>query len=149
MRAERADVFNVKEQLRIRNAILRGEQEAAARNVQAPLPVFDPWLAAERRAQEAEEARLARERAVSDAHREKQRREAEGRQLAQQLWAKARNELRDKVAEYRNAVNAAESKSNSADDAEAGQGILELAVAERRLAAAERDYAMHAQRSPM
>ncbi len=57
-----------------------------------------------------------------------------------------RGQLRDKVAEYRNAVAAAENKTNSPDDAEAAAGVIELAVAERRLSAAERDYALHASR---
>ena len=67
----------------------------------------------------------------------------------QREWAMVRGQLRDKVAEYRNAVAAAENKTNSPDDAEAAAGVIELAVAERRLSAAERDYALHASRSPL
>jgi hypothetical protein len=137
-------------QTEIRNAMLKGE-EAAAQNRPAPAaPVARDWFAAaEQQARKAETERLERDRKISEAHQARVQQQAEARQQAQRDWAMVRGQLREKVAEYRNAVSAAEAKTNSADDATAQAGILELAVAERRLAAAERDYAMHAARSPM
>jgi hypothetical protein len=139
-----------KKQVKILNAIRRGEEAAAAERPWVATPPMHDWfLAAEERARQAETERLDRERRISDAEVARRQAQSQMMQDRQREWAMVRGQLRDKVAEYRNAVSAAEAKTNSADDAEAQTGILELAVAERRLAAAEQSYAAHASRSPM
>jgi len=138
-----------KKQIDIRNKILRGEQDAAAARPQvAPLPVHDWFAVAAENAQKAEAERLERERKASDIERARRQAMAQAVQDRQREHGIVRGQLRDKVAECQQQVAAAEAKANSADDAEAQTGILELAVSERRLAAAQREFAMHMSHMP-
>jgi hypothetical protein len=140
--------MNWPDQIKIRNKILRGEEAAAARVSPSPRPVVDWFALAEQQARQAETERLDREKRLSDEHVARLQQQAAGRQLAQDLWAQARGELRNKVIEAQRQVATATNLANSADDDEAGRGVLALAVAERRLAQAERDFAFHMQRMP-
>lgn len=140
--------MNWPEQIRIRNEILKGEQATAARNERPIVPVRDWFAAAEEQARRAETERLERDRKVSEAHQARVQQQAEARQQAGRDWGMVRGQLRDRVAELQTQVAVAEAKTNSPDDVEAGAGILELAVAERRLAAAQRDFAQHMSRMP-
>jgi hypothetical protein len=139
-------------QIAIRNKILKGGREAAERRQpEAPVavPVVDWFLLQEQQARQAETERLERERRLSDEHTARLQQQAAGRQLAQSLWAQARSDLAAAVTELRRQVATAENKSNSTDDTQAGQGIVELAIAEKRLARAQAAYSQHCQRSPM
>jgi hypothetical protein len=131
------------------NLIKRQDDEAAARVAPATLPIVrDWWLVAEERARVDEAARAERDRVATEAHESRKRRDMDQRTAAQNAWAAVRTTLRDHVSELQKQVAAAEAKTNSPDDVEAGAGIVELAVAERRLAAAQRDFAMHMSRMP-
>lgn len=104
------------------------------------------------RAIQEERERLERrqdaERAATAARQAKQQREGEFRQAAQLAWAKRRDELREQVAELRRAIQQAESVMESAELAEAGIAAGQRLALVRRLEAAEREFAAHAQQQP-
>lgn len=134
----------------LKNKILRGEEDAKAQRaaVSKP-PVRDWWLILEEQQRAAEEARVARERKLTEEHLERQRRESAGRQLAQQLWAKSRDELRARVVEMQQALSGAEQRMVNGELDDAVRAAGEVEVYRVRLQSAEQAFAQHSQRSPM
>lgn len=136
-------------QIRIRNEILKGERDAAATRTATPLYSFDPFLAAERRAQEAEAARAERDRVATEADRSRKQRQAQAMQDAQRAWAEKRNALRADIVVLQQALASAEQRMVSGELDDAVRAAGEVEVYRVRLEAAQSGFAMHARQSPM
>jgi hypothetical protein len=137
-------------QIDMLNKIKRGEDEAAAARPQVATPPMHDWFrAAEERARAEELARLERDRVATEAHLARQRQQAQAGQDAQAVWAKTRNELRDRVVELQRALAAAESRMQGSDMDDAVRASGEVAVYRAQVEAAQAGYARHCQWSPL
>lgn len=139
-----------KKQVNLLNKIKQGEDAAATARVERPIvPVRDWFAAAAEQASKAEEERLSRERAISDAHRARVQAQAQAMQDAQWAHGQRAHELRAQVVEAQQAVAACEARINDPDFEDAVRAAAELVVYQRRLENAQTSFAQHSQRSPL
>lgn len=136
-------MFNIKEQLRIRNQITRQEAEAAARPQVATPPMHDWFLAAEERARADELARLERDRVASEAHQARLQKNAQAVQDMQRAHGEQRAVLRDAVVVAQQTVASCEARINGSDFDDAVRAAAELVVYQRRLEGAQQSFASH------
>jgi hypothetical protein len=136
-------------QIRLRNRIKAGDDEAATRNTAQAAPVRNWWLIQEEQQRVAETERLERERRISDEHQARIQAQAQAMQDAQWAHGVRARELRATVVELQQLLAGAETRMNSAELDEAVRAVGEREVYRARLQAAEQAYAQHCQRSPL
>jgi hypothetical protein len=135
-------------QIKLRNAMLEGEREVAARAPAPALPVRDWFAVAAEQAGRDEAARLERDRAASAAHQARLQKNAQAVQDMQRAHGEQRAVLRDAVVVAQQAVASCEARINGADFDDAVRAAAELVVYQRRLEGAQQSFAIHMSHMP-